>query len=154
MLLSLYDLYNRIGPDELLEEADLYDFDGLGVSRFVAFVVLVFSDGLLLHWQVRSATYFMLAWGSLITYWPFLVVKIPLLGSKLLKTTAKTAYDQAGGLRHMLRPKEAYELYLRQQAAALEMEEDVRELNRSGLEDALRVNALEAEARAKNEVQC
>ena len=162
MLLSLYDLYNRIGPDELLEESALYDFDTLGITRFIAFVVLVFSDGLLLHWQVRSATYFMLAWGSLITYWPFLVVKIPLLGSKLLKTTAKTAYDQAGGLRHMLRPKEAYELYLRQQAAALEMESHAGALRRSELEAALGSRAaLEAEhSKAKdgkaknNEVTC
>ena len=66
-----------------------------------------------------------LCFDRLVTYWPFLLIKVPLLGAKLLKVTAKrTAYDRAGELREVLGPKQAYELYVMQQAAEDEMDAD------------------------------
>jgi hypothetical protein len=56
------------------------------VSRFTAYAFFVWSDGLLLHWQASIATYCLLAVGSLITYGPFLVVKVPILGTKARHT--------------------------------------------------------------------
>ena len=47
------------------------------------------------------------------------------VGAKLLNAkTKKTAYDRAGRLREVLGPKQAYELYVMQQAAADEMDRD------------------------------
>ena len=51
MLLTFVDLYRRIGPLELRARADVYDQLGV-LSQFGAFVYLIVSDGLLLHWQV------------------------------------------------------------------------------------------------------
>ena len=127
LVFSLASLHARVGPDELLGQAshEYYAWDGLGIAQFLAWAWMIFSDGLLLHWRVRSAIYFMLALGALVTYWPFLLIKVPLLGAKLLKVTAKrTAYDRAGELREVLGPKQAYELYVMQQAAEDEMDAD------------------------------
>uniref|UniRef100_A0A7S0IUM2 EF-hand domain-containing protein n=1 Tax=Calcidiscus leptoporus TaxID=127549 RepID=A0A7S0IUM2_9EUKA len=50
---------------------------------------------------VRMTIYFGTALGSLLSFWPFLVFKFPLVGQALLKVKA-TGYDQAGNVRPVL----------------------------------------------------
>ena len=90
------------------DRAARYDFLG-PVSRSFAYVYLSFADGMLLHWQIATAIYFLIAIGSLVAYAPFLVLKIPLVGHKILCIPAKTAFDRQGKLRRVLNRKTAYE---------------------------------------------
>ena len=77
--------------------------------QFLAYVGLVFTDGLLLHWQVRFAMYTCVTIGSLVVYLPFLVVRLPLIGKKLTGSLPSTAYDRAGQLRRSMSRFDAFE---------------------------------------------
>ena len=101
MWIFLYDLYARVGPPVLLDEAAQYDLLG-PASQFIAYVGLVFSDGLLVHWQCRTTVYCMLCTGSLFTYWVFLAVKLPILGPRLLGNVKRTGYNRQGEIRPLL----------------------------------------------------
>lgn len=104
-LLFVLDLYLRVGPASLLEKARapptlLGYVLPMPLPEFWVFFGLVLSDGLLLHWEVRYAMYTCVAVGSLLAHGPFLVVKIPLIGRKLIGSGVKTtAYDREGNLR-------------------------------------------------------
>ena len=58
----------------------------------------------------------LIAIGSLFTYGPFLVVKIPLVGAKLLRIPNKSAYDRAGNLRRVMNRRQAYDKWCAEQA--------------------------------------
>ena len=120
---TLKDLYLRVGPTALWERSEQYSQLGV-LSQFLAYFFFVWSDGLLFHWQAATATYCLVAVGSLLSFFPFLVVKIPLIGSKLLKMPKKTAYDRAGGLRPVMSRKEAYDKWMREQSLLEKMERE------------------------------
>lgn len=130
LIVFVLDLWYRVGPPRLWAAAERAAADSFirsdlaqdlaqegeelpaaanSFMQFLAYVGLVFTDGLLLHWQVRFAMYTCVTIGSLVVYLPFLVVRLPLIGKKLTGSLPSTAYDRAGQLRRSMSRFDAFE---------------------------------------------
>ena len=101
----LHDMYSYVGPQPLWDSSDRYYRHGGPLVGAIAYAWFCCCDGLLLHWQVRTAFYAMIASGSMLAYLPFLVVKIPLVGKRLFRPMVVTAYDRAGVLHKKMSGK-------------------------------------------------